>query len=155
MEKVKIPMKLCRFYEQVNTASHLEKPQWSAPDRSSLCVPEPPGFRIPSPHIAALSILLNLSLIFIIFYLSSVFKYIQYFPIWGGWKGKLTALHSLATFYFPLSHYLQNFSHKVSYFLATSPLLSLQHLALITTMAAGTMADLTECLLCTGLVLRA
>ena len=54
-------------------------------------------------------------------------------------------------FLFPTFPFLQTFLRKVSYFLAASCLLRLRHLALITVMTAGTMAGLTECLLCTRL----
>lgn len=50
---------------------------------------------------------------------------------------------------FPTFLFLQNFLKKISYFLATSPLLSLRHLVLMTVMTSVTMASLAVVLLCT------
>lgn len=87
-------------------------------------------------------------------FLPSLCLQIDKFPYLRWWgRGKREAGNSTLPryFLFPTFPFLQNFLSKVSYFLAASCLLRLRHLALITVMTAGSMAGLTECLLCTRL----
>lgn len=151
MEQVKIPMKVADC-DHINTQLHVWKSSSGTPVISFLSVC--PSLLASSSHcLTQLSFLYSLeSQLHCHHFLPSLCLQIYKFPYLRWWgRGEREAGNSTLSRYilFPTFPFLQNFLSKVSYFLAASCLLRHRHLALITAMPAGTVAGLTECLLCT------